>query len=377
MKKKSSKRRLPKGFSWLEDRCSYRYKFTFEGQSKYVYGKSIDECEEKAAAMKEALKNHMNLENRRITLDTYYNQIWLGEQQKVVKPSTVYTYEKAWKYIGGHLGSMRITDIEKPHVIMFQNTMLKSGRSTTTVNNCIRLLRQILNAAVEDRIITFNPCSGVKKLPSDKPKATETNHRALTIEETALFVEKAADSHYYLLFKFLLNTGVRIGEALALTWFDVNTEKKEIYIRKTVSRTSDKGFEIMKTPKTSTSRRTIPMTDTISRILEEQKRNVHYLFSHCQWVFPNTRGGMGNYNNVDICIKQIVKNINGSGSSFDHFSVHAFRDTFATRCIEQGMQPQTLKTILGHSSLKMTMDLYAHVMLNTKAEELSRITIAI
>ncbi|MBQ9032419.1 MAG: tyrosine-type recombinase/integrase [Parasporobacterium sp.] len=109
---------------------------------------------------------------------------------------------------------------------------------------------------------------------------------------------------------------------------------------------------------------------------EWQKEQNRILSCKETWIFPNTRGTMTNYNNVDVCIANIVKNINADGIDFKPFSVHAFRDTFATRCIEQGMQPQTLKTILGHSSLKMTMDLYAHVMPNTKAEELSKTNIA-
>lgn len=57
----------------------------------------------------------------------------------------------------------------------------------------------------------------------------------------------------------------------------------------------------------------------------------------------------------------------------EHFTSHALRATFATRAIEQGMTPQTLKTIMGHSSYKMTMDLYAHVLPNTKQEEMKKI----
>ena len=52
---------------------------------------------------------------------------------------------------------------------------------------------------------------------------------------------------------------------------------------------------------------------------------------------------------------------------------HVFRHTFATRAIEAGMQPQVLKTILGHSSLAMTMDLYSHVLPDTKADEMEKI----
>lgn len=69
----------------------------------------------------------------------------------------------------------------------------------------------------------------------------------------------------------------------------------------------------------------------------------------------------------------IVKRINDAGISFEHITMHTFRHSFATRCIEKKMSPQTLKTILGHSKLSMTMDLYAHVLPDTKAEEMQKI----
>lgn len=72
-------------------------------------------------------------------------------------------------------------------------------------------------------------------------------------------------------------------------------------------------------------------------------------------------------------IDGIVRNINAAGIEFEHISMHTFRHSFATRCIENGMNPQTLKAILGHSKLSMTMDLYAHVLPDTKAEELAKI----
>ena len=65
--------------------------------------------------------------------------------------------------------------------------------------------------------------------------------------------------------------------------------------------------------------------------------------------------------------------IREDGINFERFTCHGFRHTFATRAIEAGMQPQVLKTILGHSSLAMTMDLYSHVLPDTKAEEMQKI----
>ena len=72
-------------------------------------------------------------------------------------------------------------------------------------------------------------------------------------------------------------------------------------------------------------------------------------------------------------INRIVKRIQTDGHDFPRITPHIFRHTFATRAIEAGMPPQVLKTILGHSSLAMTMDLYSHVLPDTKAAEMEKI----
>ena len=76
-------------------------------------------------------------------------------------------------------------------------------------------------------------------------------------------------------------------------------------------------------------------------------------------------------------ILKILSGLREQGTVIEPFTYHALRDTFATRYIEQGGNPQTLKTILGHSSLSMTMDLYSHVLPNTRQEEMNRIVIEI
>lgn len=371
-------KRLSKGYAYITEKQLYKLSFTYRNKRYSVYGKTQTECADKKNEKIELLKNHMHIDNQKITLSEYYS-LWISEQAKEVKSSTIYNYKKSWKHINTHIGNEKLADMTKAEIITMQKAMNKDSCSADTINRATRLLKQILNAAIIDRIISFNPCNGVKKLKTDKPKATETNHRALTTEETATFLEYAAESFYYNLFRFLLSSGCRISEAIALTWFDINFAKSEINISKTVTRISNSEYVISNTPKTEASRRTIPITADIKNLLQEQQQQTLALFgSRSQYVFPNARGKMSNYTYVGTAIKRVIAKINEKGEKyFIPFSVHAFRDTFATRCIEQGMQPHTLKAIMGHSSLKMTMDLYAHVMPNTKQSELEKIQFVI
>ena len=94
-------------------------------------------------------------------------------------------------------------------------------------------------------------------------------------------------------------------------------------------------------------------------------------------IFNAVYDGIVTNTAINRAIAATLKRLEKNGKHIEHFTAHAFRDTFATRFIEQGGQPQTLKTILGHASLSMTMDLYAHVLPNTKQKEMESINIAL
>jgi integrase len=90
-------------------------------------------------------------------------------------------------------------------------------------------------------------------------------------------------------------------------------------------------------------------------------------------VFTSEFGYPMNRDRFKIDLNAVIDSINQNGIKFEHITPHTFRHTFSTRCIENGMQPQVLKTILGHSKLAMTMDLYSHVLPNVKADEMQKI----
>lgn len=129
-------------------------------------------------------------------------------------------------------------------------------------------------------------------------------------------------------------------------------------------------------PKTNSSKRDIPLTDDILQIMDEQKYfwGKTKVFDRERYLFCNEDGSPISRERVQREIERIIKNINEDGVYFEHITMHCFRHTFATRAIEARMQPQTLKTILGHSTLAMTIDLYSHVLPTTKAQEMKMIT---
>ena len=122
------------------------------------------------------------------------------------------------------------------------------------------------------------------------------------------------------------------------------------------------------------------MNDTIRGILAKQRKKRSIVISidkEENRVFVSVFGKMVDNSIVNKAIRSALARLDGKGKPIEDFTVHALRDTFATRYIEQGGSPQTLKTILGHSSLAMTMDLYSHVLPNTKQKEMDNLKIVL
>lgn len=371
-----AKRALAAGYRQRAD-GRYESRFTMYGKRYSVYASTLRECRKKEAELRESIKNGHYVSNRFLTLDQYYKE-WKAAKKGTIKGNTMLNIESRYKnHIKPMLGKSKLVEIEKREVIDLQQKLAKKQKPST-VNITIVQLKSILNDAVTDGIIVKNPAAGVKQLKVDE-KASDTRHRALTEEEQELFMQEAKNEWLYELLAFLLCTGMRVGEATALTWQDVDNKNNVVHITKTVSRTEE-GKYMIGTPKSKTGIRDIPINKAIKDILKSQREKQVTLHDNVvgmsQKIFENYCGGMVYNASVNKAITNTLKRINKEKKYIEHFSAHALRDTFATRYIEQGGSPQVLKTILGHSTLAITMDLYSHVLPNIKQKEMDNIKIA-
>lgn len=184
-------------------------------------------------------------------------------------------------------------------------------------------------------------------------------------------MEALKDEWLFEVYALMLNTGMRSGEAAALTWENIDYTKNVIHIRQTMV-TDDKGRPIVGPPKTATSVRDIPMNESIRSILAMQKEKLASIRKPTDtgFLFYSLQKKIFRPNHINYPLQKTAERI-----GLEKIGSHALRDTFATRFIEQGGNMQTLKVILGHSSIQMTMDLYAHVLPNTKQVEMDMLDI--
>lgn len=369
--------RLPIGYRERKD-GSIECRFMLAGKRHSCYAPTVKECREKERQLREEIAQGLYTKNKNLTLDKYYEE-WKNARKGTIKGNTALGNESRYRnHIKPALGHRKLVDIEKREIVKFQSE-LSEKMKVSSVNAVMTQLKLILNDAVREDIIPRSPAVGVKQLKDVNKSAAETYHRALTEEEQKLFMAEAKKEWLYELLALLLCTGMRVGEASALEWSDIDYVNNVIHVTKTVSRT-EKGEYTIGTPKSKTSIRDIPMTDAIKSILKSQKEKQDMMHGKIiklnQSVFENLYGGMVFNASVNKAITETLKRVNKDKEVIEHFSAHALRDTFATRYIEQGGSAQVLKTILGHSSLAMTMDLYSHVMPNTKQKEMDSIKIA-
>ena len=354
----------------------FEKRFTVDGRRYSVYGKTSKECIEKECMLRQQIEDGAYTKNANLTLNQYYEE-WKKNRVGVVKEASALTTERIYKkYYAGSIGKRRIREIEKREIVQLQQKMSEKLKATT-VNEYITHLNTIFSGAVADEVLTKNPAAGVRKLRTDGcTKAADSIHRALTREEQALFLQEAEPEWLYHFFMFSLCTGMRILEISALEWQDIDYVNNVIHVTKTLSRR--KGGYVVTTPKSKTSIRDIPMNEPIREALRRQKENNLLLFGGnavkmSSKIFVSPRGKQIDSMTARQTIHKVLRRLKKNDVIIEPFAHHAFRDTFATRYLEEGGNMQTLKTILGHSSLSMTADLYAHVLPTTKQQEMNQI----
>lgn len=362
-------KKLPAG---VRQRANGRYegRIKHEYKSYSVYADTITDVKKQMRELKYKLEHGLFVEKTRITLDEWFCT-WLEEYKKnQVKIGTYNNYKKYYESIlKNRLGSKRITEIRGEHIQKLYNELVEQEYALASIKIVSSVLNGCFQQALRNGLVERNPVK-LAQLPRQKEKKAR---KALTKEEQAVFMKYAKESYLYIFFAVMLRTGLRNGEMRGLRYTDIDKKAKVLHVQRTLKYIEGVGY-MDDTPKTRTSKRDIPLTAATLQLLEEQRKYWGFKVERIdRYLFCNENGDPLSRERVQAEINRIIKRIGAAGRDFERITPHVFRHTFATRAIEEGMQPQVLKTILGHSSLAMTMDLYSHVLPDTKAEEMEKI----
>ena len=357
-----------------------RKTFTYNGIRHYIYGSSEEELFEKK---KKAIKLLEDNEEKRVnpTLDEYYEEL-TDRRRREQKGSTLRAQRSQYNTLSEvklmnnvNLGKMRIKEVKKSDIEYVRTYLLKNGKSPENLNIIIAHLNHIFECAVKDDIITKNPIKALKKLRRESETVNETKHRALSIDETQKFLKVAEDrkSIYINCFKMMLLTGTRLGELGALNDIDFDSTKGKLHIRKTISRDEAGSYYISKDLKTKSGRRDIPLVDEMITVMKSQKELNLLIFGteSTDSLFRSSDNQLLREYTLNREIKRICKD-----AGVRYFTSHAFRNTFATRFLEQKpWEIKMLSEILGHSDVSITYKYYAHVMDENKNKAMNEVKI--
>ena len=372
-RRKDDKNRVLKEGESQRPNGTYEYKYRDSGGTRHsVYAKTLEELREKEKSIVRDVLDGVGAASN-MTVGIIYAK-WIKTKRKV-RSTTLDAYNNVYKrHIEAKYGGTKVKDVKKQNVIeYFQTLVYEKGLSKGTVKTIYAVLSQIFDYAIDEFLIRVNPVSRtIGAIDAQKKVKQETLTRDEQ-EEFEWFLPRFRKGRYETFFKTLLWTGARVGEIECLQWEDVDFENNRIYIDKTLVCRSKKdhaeqfGINI---PKTEAGKRTIPMLPVVRETLLKQKRIQEQnatvervsICGYSNFVFTTINGRPFTSSTLNILLNIMVNKHNeeygGTRTVLPHIHNHMFRHTFATRMYESGVSLKAMQTVLGHSTISVTMDIY-------------------
>lgn len=397
----ANSRKDTKGYVLRTGECQrkdgrYSYSYTDEESNRHtVYAKTLADLRKKERKIIRNIEDGLDADAaEKVTLNQLYDK-YVGQKYDL-KPTTKANYMYMYnRFVRNTFGRRKLAKIKYSDVKKFYYSLLNDeGIKPKTLENVHTQLHPALQMAVRDGFIRINPSDGVMAEIKKSNIWERPQRHALTVPQQRAFTEFIRDNKeycgWYPVIMVLLGTGMRIGECLGLRWEDLDFEQRLISVNHNITdRPYDDGTCVkhISTPKTRAGFRTIPMIDEVfDAFLQEyeMQKCMNYISEtidgYTNFVFLTRGGSVLSQGSVNRALSNITEAYNAQESKaareekrepllLPHFSAHNLRHTFCTRFCENESNLKIIQSVMGHSDITTTMDIYAEAT-NEKKQEI-------
>lgn len=342
--------------------------YTPEGRRRrrYVYGATKGEVLDTLIRLRADALQGRGTDPHRLTVGAFLTRWCEDTLRPSVREATYQLYRMVIRrHLVPHLGGMRLAQLAPPHVQGLVAEMERRGASPRMRRLAYTVLRRALRQAVEWTLISRNPCAVVSA-----PRVPRREMRVLTPDQARRFLHAARGDRLEALYYVLIGCGLRLGEALGLTWGDVDLERGTITVCRQLCEVG--GTLSVQEPKTSSARRTVHLPAVVRDALHEHRERMRAEGHPCtdrSFVFVDAQGTPLYRSNIrQRSFLPILKR-----AGVPRLRLHDLRHTAATLHLRQGTHPVVVQRMLGHSRAGITLDVYSHYMSPLGAEAAQRI----
>lgn len=329
-----------------------------ENKRYFFYGKTADEALSKMRSAQKRLSQGKPAKDFKVTVAT-----WIDSWDKDVlehsdrKQTTKETYRYVLRHVlADQMASKELNKVLPSDLNRLFAKLLKQGMASTSVHKVYTVLKIVFNDAITERNITETPFSSIKA-----PKQETKEAEFFTKSELAAFLQAAQDDRLYVAMQLCAQTGLRRGEALGLRWIDIDFDARKLRVANTLASTN--GGLYLTPPKTDASKRKVAMNDGVIALLRshriaqaEEARLAGNKYLDKDFVFSTRTGEPVHPDNFYRSVTRVCEK-----AGLEKRGPHVLRHTFATLLLEANVPHHVVSRILGHSSIRITVDIYGHL----------------
>ncbi len=325
------------------------------GRRRSFYARTRREVIRRLTEARWALGQGLPVSAGTTSLATFFDR-WLAVTRPRLQPTTMRAYAIGVRRLTPFLGRIPLRALTPGMIESTYASLLELGLSDRTVEQTHAVLHRALDQAMHWGLTSRNPAEFVTP-----PRPRKREMTALDRNQLRHLLQFTIGSRWHALWTLLGTSGLRLGEALGLTWRDVNLEAGKLVIQRSLQRQPGGGL-VLVPPKTERSRRTVHLSELTRNALLEHREGKQLQGSTAEQgmdsalVFTSLSGGPVEPSEIN---RALTRELQRAG--LPHIRVHDLRHTTASILLEAGTHPKIVQDLLGHSTIRLTLDTYSHL----------------